>query len=276
MNNNNNNSNLLTNSITKNDSQKNLQNNLMNSYDPKQVKVIDYSKDNYMPNRSTNFSNYNNFGNNQSNKPPQTSNSTNVSTDKPKTSTFLKDYQSEMKKPQMGANQSNSYTLMSKSKTGPVKIQNEDYDKKSDQLINNFTLTNKKTGGNNFISGNNISPINNYSSNNQMLGTIKRSNSKPSKEERPSTAPAKDNKNQDKNLTNNSSLKRLPSPAVKSNTNSNLLSNTVKNYPTSGSSKYRSQSPAIPLKANTINNNKIGMSNSLKGMPVNSMMKKWK
>jgi hypothetical protein len=55
---------------------------------------------------------------------------------------------------------------------------------------------------------------NNYSNNN--LGTIKRSNSKP-KEERPSTAPAKENKPEEKNFSGHSSLKRLPSPAVKCN-----------------------------------------------------------
>lgn len=61
---------------------------------------------------------------------------------------------------------------------------------------------------------NNIQPIsNNYSSN--QMGTIKRSNSKPSKDERPSTAPAKENKPEEKNLSGHSSLKRLPSPAVK-------------------------------------------------------------
>lgn len=46
------------------------------------------------------------------------------------------------------------------------------------------------------------------------MGTIKRSSSKPT-EERPSTAPAKENKPDDKNFSGHSSLKRLPSPAVK-------------------------------------------------------------
>jgi hypothetical protein len=252
---------------TKNDSQKIVQQS--NLYDPKQIKVIDYSKDNFMQQKNTtNFTSYNTFVSNQKTQPPS-SNSSNISTEKPKTSTFLKDYQSELKKPSTGYNpSSNSYSLMSKPKGGPVKLQNEEYDKKSDQLINNFA--NKK---NNYVSGsNNIQSINAYSNN--QLGTIKRSNSKPQKEERPSTAPAKENKNEEKNLTGNSSLKRLPSPAVKSN---NLLSNTVKNFPTSSSTKYRSQSPAnLPMKTNTINNNKIGLSNSLKGMPINNLMKKWK
>lgn len=44
-----------------------------------------------------------------------------------------------------------------------------------------------------------------------------------------------------------------------------------------GTSKYRAASPANPLKSNTFNNNKIGLSNSLKNMPMNTMMKnKWK
>ena len=47
------------------------------------------------------------------------------------------------------------------------------------------------------------------------MGTIKRSNSKQKNEDRPSTAPAKENKPQEKNLSGHSSLKRLPSPAVK-------------------------------------------------------------
>jgi hypothetical protein len=62
---------------------------------------------------------------------------------------------------------------------------------------------------------NNIQSISNNFSNNQ-IGSIKRSNSKP-KDERPSTAPAKENKPEEKNLSGHSSLKRLPSPAVKCN-----------------------------------------------------------
>ncbi len=47
-----------------------------------------------------------------------------------------------------------------------------------------------------------------------QYGTIKRSNSKV--EDRPSTAPQKEEKREDRTLQGHSSLKRLPSPGVKS------------------------------------------------------------
>jgi hypothetical protein len=75
----------------KNDMQKVPNNLLMNSYDPKQIKVIDYSNNNtFIPQTKnsnifvdvvSNFNNYNSFGANQQ-KP--ISNSTNISTEKPK------------------------------------------------------------------------------------------------------------------------------------------------------------------------------------------------
>jgi len=136
-------------------------------------------------------------------------------------------------------------------------------------------MNSKKTTG---LVNNSNSP--GYSSSN--FGTIKRSNSKPQKEERPSTAPAKENKIEEKpTLTGNNSMKRLPSPAIKSNNPNSLLSNTTKNYSnysSTGSKPYRSPSPANPMMRpnNTLSNNKIGLSNSLKGMPINNMMKKWK
>lgn len=47
-----------------------------------------------------------------------------------------------MKKPQLSQNP-NSYSLMSKNKSVPVKLQNDEFDKKSDQLINNFSMNSK-------------------------------------------------------------------------------------------------------------------------------------
>lgn len=67
---------------------------------------------------------------------------------------------------------------------------------------------------NNNTNSNNIQSFANNFTNNPQSGMIKRSNSKP-KDDRPSTAPAKENKLEEKNLSGNSSLKRLPSPAVK-------------------------------------------------------------
>ena len=116
------------------------------------------------------------------------------------------------------------------------------------------------------------------------MGTIKRSNSKLKNEERPSTAPAKDNKPDEKNLTGGFSMKRLPSPAVKCKRYlilaNNLLSNTTKNSApnyNNNNNKYRSQSPANPImKSSSLNGNKIGLGNSLKTLPMNILKKKWK
>jgi hypothetical protein len=84
-------SNNLNSNLPKNDMQKVPNNLLMNSYDPKQIKVIDYSNNNtFIPQTKnsnlfvyvvSNFNNYNTFGTNQQ-KP--ISNSTNISTEKPK------------------------------------------------------------------------------------------------------------------------------------------------------------------------------------------------
>ena len=78
----------------KTDIQKLQNNNLINSYDPKQIKVIDYSNNNnYVPQPKnskikvliivTNFNSYNAFNNSNIQQKPS-SNSTNISTEKPK------------------------------------------------------------------------------------------------------------------------------------------------------------------------------------------------
>lgn len=83
------------NNFTKNDSLKSLQNNLINSYDPKQIKVIDYSNNNYIQQKNgkiyfksvSNFNNYTNFTNNNKNNPIS---SNNTSSEKPKTVKIIK------------------------------------------------------------------------------------------------------------------------------------------------------------------------------------------
>jgi len=140
------------------------------------------------------------------------------------------------------------------SKNGPVKIQN-DYGMNQNNTINTTTI--KK-------------PNNITKPSNQNTIVPARSNSKQNndKNERPSTAPSK-NDIKDKNtgslsnnhISNNNSipLKRLPSPAIKSN-------NQISNNKLGGSMKYRSQSPmTLGNQHNNNNNNKNYNMYSFKG-----------
>jgi hypothetical protein len=94
----------------------------------------------------------------------------------------------------------------------------------------------------------------NYNQSTTQYGTIKRSNSRV--EDRPSTAPQKDDKREDRTLQGHSSLKRLPSPAVKSMG----MNGSSKNLPQPG--KYRSPSPYT---SSNLNINRSNVTSSIKG-----------
>lgn len=123
--------------------------------------------------------------------------------------------------------------------------------------MNGHSTTKNSTSG---FNNNNIK--NSYSTYNssQNYGTIKRSNSNSKKNtsiERPSTAPQKNDKNEDKVLTSHSSLKRLPSPNIKCKDYlfnvASSMNNSVKNIDTGiNMAKYRSPSPATMNKSSTI------------------------
>ena len=121
------------------------------------------------------------------------------------------------------------------------------------------------------------------SSNNpsHKYGTIKRSTSNKRTDngpnDRPSTAPQKNDKNQEKTLTHHNSMKRLPSPNVKCKNflyfylflANNSFGNSSKNMSTTGINyaKYRSPSPQTGTKNSTI------VMGSIK---PTGMKKKWK
>jgi len=129
------------------------------------------------------------------------------------------------------------------------------------KIQNNFGINQ-----NNIINSATIKKPNNitkHSSQNTIVPVRSNSKQKNEKNERPSTAPSK-NDIKDKNTSslsnnpisnnNNNSipLKRLPSPAIRSN-------NPISNSKLGGSMKYRSQSPLTLVNQNNNNNKNYNM-----------------
>jgi len=158
----------------------------------------------------------------------------------------------------------NQGSILSKSTTikqGPIKIQED----KNDYYNNNISTIKKNVYQNNYTPKQ-------YTSNSQQSTQMK-TTQKPKENvyERPSTAPSKNDIKSSTStmssnpISNSNSLKRLPSPNVKSN---NTLNDNNNKNPLYSSAKYRSPSPA-----NLMTKPSFGMS-SFKG--VSSTSKKMK
>jgi len=182
-------------------------------------------------NFKTAYFNINDFKNNQSMKNPPSSFSNNSTIKKSssnvgvKKGTGLMNPSGTMDK---RSNYSSGIGLINRNNNaGPVKIQSNEYIKKP-LTPDTATIASHNRAQNNYQ---------------QQYGIIKRSSSNYRKEERPSTAPAKESKEKEnvnsKGLTPSSSIKRLPSPAIKSGSSGYGYSNPK---PNNYISKYRGNS----------------------------------